>query len=74
MDQAGRPLDAVGSAASGTRTAGSDIDYLVPPGSLSYYDGLQDALPGLDPSHGIIPGYPNPLEGPSIPFTPSTWP
>ena len=73
VNQAGRPLNVVGSAASGTRTALSDIDYVVSPGSMSYFEGLESQLPGLD-VHGIIPGAPNPFIGPSIPFYPSTFP
>jgi hypothetical protein len=73
VDQAGRPLNVVGSAASGTRTALSDIDYVVSPGSMPYFDGLESQLPGLD-SHGVIPGAPNPFIGPSIPCNPTTFP
>jgi hypothetical protein len=73
VNQAGRPLSVVGSAASGSRTALSDIDYVVSPGSMSYFEGLESQLPGLD-SHGIIPGAPNPFIGPSITFSPSTFP
>jgi hypothetical protein len=73
VNQAGRPLNVVGSAAGGTRTALSDIDYVVSPGSMSYFEGLETQLPGLD-VHGIIPGAPNPFIGPSIPFSPSTFP
>ncbi|WP_165371453.1 RHS repeat domain-containing protein [Pseudolysobacter antarcticus] len=74
VNQAGRPLSVVGSAAQGARTAESDIDYVVGPSSLPHYDGLEGELPGIDPDHGIIPGYPNPDIGPSIPFEPTDFP
>ncbi len=74
VNQAGRPLSVVGSAAQGARTAESDIDYVVGPSSLLHYDGLEGDLPGIDPDHGIIPGYPNPDIGPSIPFEPTDFP
>jgi RHS repeat-associated protein len=70
VNRAGRPLDVVGSAARGARRPGSDIDYVVPPGSLPYYRGLEPRLPGIDRSHGIIPGFANPNIGPSIRFEP----
>ena len=70
VNQAGRPLHVVGSAASGTRTAASDIDYLVSPSSLGYFNDLEAQLPGIDPIHGIIWGFPDPALGPSIPFSP----
>jgi hypothetical protein len=74
VNQAGRPLEVVGSAASGTRTALSDIDYVIPPSSLQYFEGLETQLPGLDPTHGIIPGVGNPNIGPVIRFEPNTFP
>jgi RHS repeat-associated protein len=70
VNQAGRPLEVVGSAASGARQAGSDIDYIAPPSSLPYYEGLQGQLPGIDPTHGIIPGVGNRNIGPVIRFEP----
>ena len=70
VDKAGRPLDVVGSAARGKRKEGSDIDYVVGPSSIDHYDGLQGDLPSIDPEHGIIPGTPNPHQGPSIRFEP----
>jgi hypothetical protein len=70
VNQAGRPLEVVGSAARGARTATSDIDYVVPPSSLKYFEGLEGQLPKLDPNHGIIPGYGNPNIGPVIRFEP----
>lgn len=53
---------------SGTR---SDIDYVAPPGSLKYFDDLQDSLPGIDPTTGIVPGTGNPNIGPVIRFEPN---
>jgi hypothetical protein len=70
VNEAGRPLEVVGSAARGTRTPTSDIDYLVPPSSLPYYRGIQGKLPGIDPEHGIVPGVGNPEMGPVIRFEP----
>jgi hypothetical protein len=74
VSQAGRPLEVVGSAARGARTATSDIDYVVPRSSLKYFEGLETKLPGLDTSHGIIPGVGNPNIGPVIRFEPKTFP
>ncbi len=68
VNQAGRPLEVVGSAARGARQVGSDIDYVAPPSSLPYYEGLENQLPGIDPGHGIIPGVGNPNIGPVIRF------
>ncbi len=70
VDAAGRPLAVVGSAASGTRDEDSDIDYVVGPSSLGHYEGKEGDLPSIDPEHGIIPGVPNPHEGPAIQFEP----
>jgi hypothetical protein len=72
VNKANRPLDVVGSAATGERVAGSDIDYTVSPSSWSYFDEYQNELPGLD-SHGILQGTP---DGPSIHFEPEEpgWP
>lgn len=87
VDQAGRPLEVVGSAAKGTRRGvgtnlpigkgpgtKSDIDYLVPPSSMAYYEGLSNKLPSLDPKSGIIPGTHNPGIGPGIRFEPGESP
>jgi len=75
VNQAGRPLEVVGSAARCSRTSASDIDYLVPHGSLPYYEnfGLQRALPRID-SEGLIPGVHNPYIGPAIRFEPGMSP
>jgi hypothetical protein len=74
VNQAGRPLEVVGSAARGARTAASDIDYVVPPSSMRHFEGLEGKLPGLDPNHGIIPGVGNPNIGPVIRFEPTEFP
>jgi hypothetical protein len=70
VNEAGRPLEVVGSAARGGRTATSDIDYVVPPSSMRYYEGLQGKLPGVDPKHGVIPGVGNANIGPVVRFEP----
>jgi hypothetical protein len=70
VDQAGRPLYVVGSAARGARGPGSDIDYVTSPGNLQYIQPFQNQLPGIDPKTGVFPGVPNPNIGPSIPFFP----
>lgn len=83
VNEAGRPLEVVGSAAKGTRRnvgtslpigkgpgTRSDIDYLVPPSSFDHYIGLENKLPGLDPKTGIVPGVHNPFLGPGFRFEP----
>jgi hypothetical protein len=70
VNQAGRPLQVVGSAARGARTATSDIDYAAPVSSLKYFTRLQYGLPKFDPRHGIIQGGGNPHIGPYINFEP----
>ncbi len=87
VNRAGRPLEVAGSAAKGTRRgigtklpigkgAGtrSDIDYLVPPSSQSYFRDLAHRLPSLDPRSGIINGMHNPYIGPAIRFEPISRP
>jgi hypothetical protein len=85
VDEAGRPLWVVGSAARGTRYGldldapvakgiKSDIDYLVPYGSAPYYRGLETKLPSLDPKQGMIPGYLDQFLGPAIRFEPWAYP
>lgn len=74
VNKAGRPLEIVGSAARGARTAASDIDYVIPPSSLKHFEGLEGQLPGIDPSHGIIPGVGSPSMGPVIRFEPNIFP
>ena len=41
---------------------------------MKYFEGLGGKLPGIDPSHGIIPGVGNPNIGPVIRFEPTTFP
>ncbi|MGH9830840.1 MAG: RHS repeat-associated core domain-containing protein, partial [Blastocatellia bacterium] len=74
VEEAGRPIEVVGSAARGARTVGSDIDYVVPPSNLPYFKGLEGKLPGIDPTHGIVPGVGNPNIGPVIRFEPGAPP
>ncbi|HEX2581553.1 MAG TPA: RHS repeat-associated core domain-containing protein [Dongiaceae bacterium] len=69
VNQAGRPIEVVGSAARAARTITSDIDYVVSPSSLRYFEGLEGRLPGID-RHGLIPGYGDPNIGPAIRFIP----
>lgn len=83
VDDAGRPLEVVGSAATGSRRGvgsglpigkgpgtRSDIDFLIPPSSLDHFRGLTARLPSLDPRSGVIPGIHNPHIGPAIRFEP----
>jgi hypothetical protein len=74
VDEAGRPLDVVGSAASGERGEKNEIDYVVGPCSIDYYRDLAHNLPSIDPNDGIIPGTHNPHQGPAIRFEPCTGP
>lgn len=87
VDQAGRPLEVGGSAASGTRRgvgtdlpvgkgAGtkSDIDYFTPPSHMPYFMDIQHQLPSIDPGTGIAPGTINPYMGPGIRFEPGSSP
>ena len=74
VDAAGRPLDVVGSAANGARTAASDIDYTTANANFDYFEGLQDRLPAIDPEHGLLRGYADPSIGPSIRFEPGIQP
>ena len=84
VDEAGRPLYVVGSAARAARRGVgsglpvgkglgtcSDIDYLAGPSSLENFLELQGRLPL---NTGIIPGNPNPFMGPAIRFSPGTRP
>ncbi len=70
VNEVGRPISVVGSAARGARTAASDIDYVVSPSSHQYWKGFESKLPGIDPSHGIIRTNPNPFMSPVIEFAP----
>jgi hypothetical protein len=87
VDEAGRPLEIVGSAARGTRReigtglpigkeAGmrSDIDYLAHPQYHPHFKGLEGGLPSIDPKTGLIPGVHNPFMGPAIRFEPGVSP
>ena len=87
VDEAGRPLEVVGSAARGTRRGvgtdlpigkgpgtRSDIDYLIPPASREHFGGSVSRLPGIDPKTGGIPGTHNPFMGPAVRFEPNTPP
>ncbi|MBB5356833.1 RHS repeat-associated protein [Rhodanobacter sp. ANJX3] len=74
VDQAGRPLDVVGSAANGSRTAASDIDYTTANANIENFEGLEGDLPGIDPEHGVLRGYADPNVGPSIRFEPGIRP
>lgn len=74
VDEAGRSLHVVGSAAEGIRREGSDIDYVVPPSSRAYFAGLETKLPGMDPDHGMLIGVQNPHIGPGIQFEPGAPP
>jgi hypothetical protein len=74
VDEAGRPLDVVGSAASGVRGDKNEIDYVIGPSSIDYYRDLAQKLPSIDPDDGIIPGTHNPHLGPAIRFEPGARP
>ena len=80
VNEAGRPLEVVGSAAKGTRRGvgsdlpvgkgdgtKSDIDVLIPPSSKDHFKGLTDKLPDADVNIGTA----NPHIGPSIRFEPN---
>lgn len=82
-ENAGRPLEVVGSAATGARRGvgtdlpigkgpgtRSDIDFLVPPSSRQHFVGFEHQLPSIDPRSGIIPGVHNPQLGPAVRFEP----
>ena len=87
VDEAGRPLEVVGSAASGSRRGvgtdlpigkgpgkRSDIDVLIPPSSRQHFDGLEGRLPSVDPATGVLTGVHNPQLGPAIRFEPGQAP
>ncbi len=87
VDEVGRPLDVVGSAARGQRRnpgsnlpfgkedgMRSDIDFITHPQHLPYFSGRQSNLPEIDPGTGIVPGTHNPFQGPSIRFEPNSKP
>jgi RHS repeat-associated protein len=85
VDDAGRPLEVVGSAARGERRnpgtdlpfgkgegTRSDIDYAIPPSSIEYFNAVDAThrLPDVDPHHGLPPSIHSPHDGPSIRFSP----
>jgi len=85
VDDAGRPLEVVGSAARGERRnpgtdlpfgkgegTRSDIDYAIAPSSIEYFNEVNAAnrLPDVDPHHGLPPSLHSPHDGPSIRFSP----
>jgi RHS repeat-associated protein len=85
VDDAGRPLEVVGSAARGERRnpgtdlpfgkgegTRSDIDYAIAPSSIEYFNDVNAAnrLPDVDPHHGLPPSLHSPHDGPSIRFAP----
>ncbi len=74
VDAAGRPLDVVGSAARGARTATSDIDYTTANANFGNFEGLEGQLPSIDAEHGLLRGYADPNIGPSIRFEPGSNP
>ena len=87
VNEAGRPLSVVGSAAEGARRGvgsdlpigkgpgtKSDIDFMATPSSADHFSGLEGQLPGIDPQSGIIVGVPNEHIGPSIQFDPEKFP
>lgn len=74
VNAAGRPLDVVGSAARAARTATSDIDYTTANANFGNFEGLEGQLPRIDPEHGLLRGYADPDEGPSIRFEPGSTP
>lgn len=74
VDEAGRPLDVVGSAARGGRNPASDIDYTTANANHQEFGDLARRLPGIDPDHGLLRGGPDPYEGPSIRFEPGEAP
>ena len=87
VDQAGRPLEVVGSAARGGRRgigtnlpvgkgAGtrSDIDFTTAGSNIGNFRGLEGRLPTPDPQTPILRGSTDPFQGPGIRFEPGTPP
>jgi RHS repeat-associated protein len=75
VDKAGIPLKVGGSAASATRSLGSDIDYIAAPEDIPKWDQVAPQLPGIDLSHGILPESPyGPNWGTGIEFKPGVPP
>ena len=86
VDEAGRPLEVVGSAARGERRGvgtdlpvgkgpgtRSDIDYTTANSNMDNFDGIADQLPGRG-DHGILRGSTDPSQGPGIRFEPGQKP
>jgi hypothetical protein len=88
VDEAGRPLEVVGSAARGERRGigtnlpigkppgtRSDIDYAISHSSIEHFEktDLYLKLPSIG-SHGIVGGGHNPFMGPGIRFEPGAKP
>jgi hypothetical protein len=71
VDQTGRPLEVVGSAAAGMRGLGSDLDIVIPPASMDYFQGLEGGWPAG--SH-VFEGIYNPFQGPGVRFEPGAPP
>lgn len=74
VDRAGRPLDVVGSAARGTRAAGSDIDYTTVNANHGNYADVLEDLPEIDTDHWLLRGNADPSDGPAIRFEPGNLP
>ena len=83
VDEAGRPLDVVGSAAEGARRGvgtelpigkgpgtQSDIDYTTANSHIGNFQGIEGRLPNADPETPILRGTADPNQGPSIRFEP----
>jgi RHS repeat-associated protein len=87
VDDAGRPLEVVGSAAKGDRRGvgtdlpigkgpgtRSDIDYTTAGANYDYFRGLERSLPSANPETPILMGGADPYQGPAIRFEPETKP
>ena len=83
VDDAGRPMEVVGSAARGERRGigtnlpfgkgdgtRSDIDYMTHYQYMPFFMNRQHSLPNIDPRTGVIGGIGNPHQGPVIRFEP----
>jgi len=86
VDEAGRPLDVVGSAARGERRGvgsdapigkgpgtRSDTDFTTAPSNMGNFEGLEGGLPNADPQTPILNGTPE-TGNPSIRFEPNVPP
>jgi len=70
VEEVGRPLWVVGSAARGARRAGSDIDYTTGGASVQGFVRAEGRLPGRVGPHGVLEGTHDPFTGPAIRFEP----